>query len=80
MEKRGDSYDGIGAPRDMVQNHLPQLLCIVVMEPLSSLSQDVTRDEKLKTLKTLKPVPLQEVSGKTVCGQYQEGTVARQPA
>ncbi|RIJ43718.1 glucose-6-phosphate dehydrogenase, partial [Maribellus luteus] len=64
---------------DMVQNHLLQLLCIVAMEPPSSLSQDAIRDEKLKILKALKPIPLQEVPEKTVRGQYQEGAIAGQP-
>lgn len=79
VEKRGDFYDGVGALRDMVQNHLLQLLCIVAMEPPSSLSQDAIRDEKLKILKALKPIPLQEVPEKTVRGQYQEGAIAGQP-
>lgn len=59
VEKRGDFYDGVGALRDMVQNHLLQLVCIVAMEPPASLSQDAIRDEKLKILKALKPIPLQ---------------------
>ena len=79
VEKRGDFYDGVGALRDMVQNHLLQLLCIVAMEPPSSLSQDAIRDEKLKILKALKPIPLQEVPEKTVRGQYLEGAIAGQP-
>lgn len=79
VEKRGDFYDGVGALRDMVQNHLLQLVCIVAMEPPASLSQDAIRDEKLKILKALKPIPLQEVPEKTVRGQYLEGAIAGQP-
>ncbi len=76
---RGDFYDDTGALRDMVQNHLLQLLCIVAMEPPANLGADAVRDEKLKVLKALRPFTEQDVAGKTVRGQYKAGAVAGQP-
>ncbi|MDR3380553.1 glucose-6-phosphate dehydrogenase [Cupriavidus basilensis] len=76
VEKRGAFYDGIGALRDMVQNHLLQLLCMVAMEPPASLSEDAIRDEKLKILKALKSIELNEVAEKVVRGQYCRGAAA----
>lgn len=75
VETRGDFYDRTGAMRDMVQNHLLQLLCMVAMEPPSSLSEDAIRDEKIKILKALKPILPQEVAEKTVRGQYRAGAI-----
>ena len=72
---RGDFYDRTGALRDMVQNHLLQLLCIVAMEPPSSIQPDAVRDEKLKVLRALKPVTRDEVGLRTVRGQYRAGTI-----
>ena len=48
-------YDRAGALRDMVQNHMLQLLCIVAMEPPASLDADAVRDEKVKVLRSLRP-------------------------
>ena len=76
---RGDFYDGTGALRDMVQNHLLQLLCIVAMEPPANMEADAVRDEKLKVLKALRPFSEQDVANKTVRGQYKAGAVAGQP-
>ena len=56
VEWRAGFYDGAGALRDMVQNHLLQLLCLVAMEPPASLAPDAIRDEKLKVLRALKPI------------------------
>ena len=56
VEGRGDYYDHSGALRDMVQNHLMQLLCLLAMEPPTSLEADAVRDEKLKVLRSLKPI------------------------
>ncbi|MBY0345663.1 MAG: glucose-6-phosphate dehydrogenase, partial [Neisseriaceae bacterium] len=70
IEKRGDFYDGVGALRDMVQNHLLQLLCIVAMEPPSNLGADAVRDEKHKILKSLRPLT-PETLAQVVRGQYQ---------
>ena len=75
VEGRGDYYDTSGALRDMVQNHLMQLLCLLAMEPPTSLEADSVRDEKLKVLHSLKPVALHEVSHVTVRGQYSQGAV-----
>ncbi len=75
VEQRGDYYDRSGALRDMVQNHLLQLLCLLAMEPPSSLQADAVRDEKLKVLRSLRPIAPHEVSYFTVRGQYAQGAV-----
>jgi len=75
VEGRGDFYDVTGALRDMVQNHLLQLLCIVAMEPPASLEADAVRDEKLKVLKALRRFDPQDVAAKTVRGQYKAGAI-----
>ncbi|WER50184.1 glucose-6-phosphate dehydrogenase [Cupriavidus sp. WKF15] len=79
VERRGNFYDGIGALRDMVQNHLLQLLCMVAMEPPTSLSEDAIRDEKLKILKALRPIRPEEVAEKVVRGQYCRGAAGGDP-
>ena len=63
---RGAYYDKSGAMRDMVQNHLMQLLCLTAMEPPSKFDPDAVRDEKLKVIRALDPLKL----GDTVRGQY----------
>jgi glucose-6-phosphate 1-dehydrogenase len=68
-------YDESGALRDMVQNHIIQLLCLVAMEPPASDDANALRDEKLKVLRSLKPISGQEVSKLTVRGQYRAGSV-----
>ena len=75
VEGRGDYYDHSGALRDMVQNHLMQLLCLLAMEPPTSLEADAVRDEKLKVLRSLKPIARHEVGNVTVRGQYSQGAV-----
>ncbi len=75
VEGRGDYYDGSGVLRDMVQNHLLQLLCLLAMEPPASLGADAVRDEKLKVLRALKPIAPHEVGHVTVRGQYASGAV-----
>ncbi|MGV3498624.1 MAG: glucose-6-phosphate dehydrogenase, partial [Hydrogenophaga sp.] len=72
---RAGFYDGTGALRDMVQNHLLQLLCIVAMEPPVSLDPDAVRDEKLKVLRSLRPMTVADVARDTVRGQYTAGNV-----
>ena len=72
---RGEFYDGIGALRDMVQNHLLQLLCFVAMEPPNSLQADAVRDEKIKVLQSLKPLRPSDVPKQVVRGQYQGGEI-----
>jgi glucose-6-phosphate 1-dehydrogenase len=73
IEGRGDYYDNAGAMRDMVQNHLLQLLCLVAMEPPTSLDADALRGEKLKVLRALRPIRGSDVNLKTVRGQYRAG-------
>ena len=63
LEGRGGYYDKSGALRDMVQNHMLQLLCLIAMEPPVSLDADRVRDEKLKVLRALKPMAPHEVAG-----------------
>ncbi len=70
---RGAYYDESGAMRDMVQNHMLQLLCLVAMEPPSAFEADALRDEKLKVLKSLSPINEANVSQLTVRGQYRAG-------
>jgi glucose-6-phosphate 1-dehydrogenase len=70
---RAGFYDGTGAMRDMIQNHLLQLLCIVAMEPPVSLDPDAVRDEKLKVLRSLRPMGMADVARDTVRGQYTAG-------
>jgi glucose-6-phosphate 1-dehydrogenase len=77
---RAGFYDGTGALRDMVQNHLLQLLCIVAMEPPVSLDPDAVRDEKLKVLRSLRPMTVADVARDTVRGQYTAGNVGGERA
>jgi glucose-6-phosphate 1-dehydrogenase len=72
---RAGFYDGTGALRDMVQNHLLQLLCIIAMEPPVSLDPDAVRDEKLKVLRSLRRMTLGDIARDTVRGQYSAGAV-----
>ncbi|TWX73822.1 glucose-6-phosphate dehydrogenase [Colwellia sp. C1TZA3] len=73
IEGRWGFYDEAGQMRDMVQNHLLQVLSLVAMEPPAELSADCVRDEKLKVIKALKPITRQNVKDKTVRGQYADG-------
>jgi glucose-6-phosphate 1-dehydrogenase len=75
LEGRTDYYDGAGALRDMVQNHMLQLLALVAMEPPSHFDATAVRDEKVKVLRSLRPVRAEE----TVTGQYAAGAVGGQP-
>jgi glucose-6-phosphate 1-dehydrogenase len=70
---RAGFYDSAGALRDMVQNHLMQLLCIIAMEPPVSLDPDAVRDEKLKVLRSLRRMTLADIARDTVRGQYTAG-------
>ncbi|MFM0504179.1 glucose-6-phosphate dehydrogenase [Paraburkholderia caffeinilytica] len=76
---RAGFYDKTGALRDMVQNHLLQLLCIVAMEPPVSLDPDAVRDEKLKVLRSLRPMTPEDIARDTVRGQYTAGAVNGEP-
>ena len=71
-------YDEYGALRDMLQNHMLQLLCLVAMEPPSDLDPDSVRNEKVKVLRSLRAVTPEEVQRVTVRGQYESGKVEDQ--
>lgn len=70
---RAGYYDKAGALRDMVQNHLLQLLCLVAMEPPLDLEPDTVRDEKIKVLRALRPITAKTARSVTVRGQYGAG-------
>jgi len=72
---RGGYYDRSGALRDMVQNHLMHLLCLVAMEPPSSLTAAAIRDEKVKVLKALRTIPPLCAASGVVRAQYTAGTI-----
>jgi len=74
LEGRVGFYDGAGALRDMVQNHMLQLLALVAMEPPSSFNATAVRDEKVKVLRSLRTVGTDE----TVRGQYRAGAIGGQ--
>ncbi len=76
VEGRGGFYEGTGAMRDMVQNHLLQLLCLVAMEPPARLDGDSIREEKLKVLKSLKNYTGAEIDQNVVRAQYDAGAMA----
>jgi len=73
VEGRGGYYDKSGALRDMVQNHILQLLCLAAMEPPNAFTAAGVRDEKLKVLRALKPFTRADVDHKIVRGQYRAG-------
>ena len=70
VEGRGGYYDHSGALRDMMQNHLMQLLCLVAMEPPAHMDADSVRDEKLKVIRALQPIDRENVANVIVRGQY----------
>jgi len=72
---RAGYYEGIGALRDMVQNHMLQILCVVAMEPPWSLAPEVVRDAKVGVLNCLRPITAADVDTSVVRGQYIEGDV-----
>ena len=72
---RGNYYESSGALRDMVQNHLFQLLCLTTMEPPNDLNPDTIRTEKVKILKSLRPITFKDAAERTVRGQYAAGYV-----
>jgi glucose-6-phosphate 1-dehydrogenase len=79
LEGRADYYDQSGALRDMVQNHMLQLLALVAMEPPSSFDATAVRDEKVKVLRSLRPITSDNVESHVVIGQYGAGAVEGQP-
>ena len=79
VEGRGDYYDGAGALRDMVQNHMLQLLALVAMEPPSDFNATAVRDEKVKVLRALRPITAADAEAATVTGQYARGAIDGEP-
>ncbi len=75
LEGRAGYYDEVGALRDMVQNHMLQLLALIAMEPPARFDGTSIRDEKVKVLRSLRPIPADEVPHVTVTGQYDAGAV-----
>ncbi len=76
IEERAGYYDSVGAMRDIVQNHLLQLLALVGMEPPAAFDDRSVRDEKVKVLRALRAIPADEVGARTVRGQYGPGFIA----
>ena len=79
LEARAGYYDGMGALRDMVQNHMLQLLALVAMEPPARFDPTSVRDEKVKVLRSLRPIDRASVENHSVRGQYGAGAIAGQP-
>jgi glucose-6-phosphate 1-dehydrogenase len=79
VERRGGYYDEIGAFRDVVENHMLQLLSIVAMEPPVVFEAEPVRDEKLKVLKALRRIPPEQTGEFTLRGQYTAGTMEGRP-
>jgi len=75
VEGRAGYYDKSGALRDMVQNHLLQLLCLTAMEPPAGLDADSIRDEKVKVLRSLRPLTGEDVFKHVIRGQYSAGAI-----
>jgi glucose-6-phosphate 1-dehydrogenase len=67
---RAGYYDGVGVLRDMIQNHMLQLLSLVAIEPPYSFDADALRNEKVKLLNSIRAIPQEEISGHSVRGQY----------
>ena len=79
VEGRGKFYEEAGTTRDIVQNHLLQLLMVMAMEPPVAFTADEVRDEKVKVLRALKPIRGEDVAKLTVRGQYGPGNFAGKP-
>ncbi len=79
LEGRGDYYDQAGALRDMVQNHMLQLLALVAMEPPTDFDAAAVRDEKVKVLRSLRPITTDDAEALTVIGQYTRGAIDGEP-
>jgi len=75
IENRADYYDGAGAMRDMIQSHLMQLMTLVAMEPPAMMDAESVRDEKVKVLKSVRPIPQNAVHAHAFRAQYSHGSV-----
>jgi glucose-6-phosphate 1-dehydrogenase len=73
VEGRGGYYDSAGAMRDMIQNHMLQLLSLVAMEPPATFEADAVRDEKVKVLRAIREIPTERIEDTTVRAQYISG-------
>lgn len=80
VEHRGGYYDGAGALRDMVQNHLMQLLCLMAMEPMVSFDADEIRNKKVDVLHAIRPISHEDVHQFAVRGQYGKGWIGDKAA
>ena len=80
MEGRGRYYDRAGALRDMVQNHIMQLLCLTAMEPPVAFEADAVRNEKMKVLQSVRPIPVVDLGNHVVRAQYTKGFAAGEDA
>jgi glucose-6-phosphate 1-dehydrogenase len=79
IEGRGGYYEQAGLMRDMIQNHLFQIVCMTAMEPPVTWNADELRDEKLKVLKALRPLTDAQIAEQVVRAQYTAGSVAGKP-
>lgn len=79
LEGRVSYYDGVGALSDMVQNHMLQLLALVAMEPPASYTATAVRDEKVKVLRSLRPLDAATAQSHSVKGQYRAGAIDGKP-
>ena len=79
LENRGSYYDHTGAIKDMLQNHLLQILCLVAMEPPTSVNSESIRDEKLKVLRSLRHIEMNSIQDHCVIGQYKDGAIHSTP-
>ena len=79
LEGRSDYYEGAGALRDIVQNHMLQLLALVAMEPPTDFNATAVRDEKVKVLRALRPITAADAELATVTGQYTRGAIDGEP-
>ncbi len=75
IEGRADYYDSMGALRDMLQNHLLQLVALIAMEPPSDMDPSSVRNEKVKVIRSLRRIGAEDVESKTVFGQYAAGAI-----
>jgi glucose-6-phosphate 1-dehydrogenase len=80
VEQRGRYYEEAGALRDMVPNHIFQLISLTAMEPPGSFEADAVRDEKVKLLRAIQPLTPEDILSRTVRGQYGSGLVAGKAA
>ena len=79
IEGRGAFYEGQGLTRDVIQNHLMQLLSLVAMEPPINLTPDAIRNEKVKVLQSLQCIPISKIDTFAIRGQYKEGYIDGDP-